>query len=137
VRKVKVLKFIFPLLAIGLFVLPSISLAVLPNAPQEIEADPGIAAPTTMNQLSGANLNSVTRTIVNLRNWFAGIVMVVAVAALLFGAIKYMFSGGDATKTKDARGWIVGGVIGAIIAAVSFGLVSIVMNIMKNLSGLG
>jgi hypothetical protein len=62
--------------------------------------------------------------------------MVVAVAALLFGAIKYMFSGGDATKTKDARGWIVGGVIGAIIAAVSFGLVSIVMNIMKSLSGL-
>jgi hypothetical protein len=136
VRKVKVLKFIFPLLAIGFFVLPSISLAAgnYPTPPENITNV--MAEPTGVRQLENATLDNVTRTVVNLRNWFAGIVMVVAVAALLFGAIKYMFSGGDATKTKDARGWIVGGVIGAIIAAVSFGLVSIVMNIMKSLSGL-
>jgi hypothetical protein len=135
VRKVKVLKFIFPLLVIGFFVLPSISLATnVPTQPTTMNGDIGV--PTNMNQLSNANLDSVTRMIVNLRNWFAGIVLVIAVAALLFGAVKYMFSGGDATKTKDARGWIVGGVIGAIIAAVSFGLVSIVMNIIKSLTNL-
>ena len=130
----KVLKFIFPLLAIGFFVLPSISLATVPIQPEELT--PNVAEPSNMRDLNAANLDSVTRMIVNLRNWFAGIVLVVAVAALLFGALKYMFSGGDATKTKDARGWIVGGVIGAIIAAVAFGLVTIVMNIIESLTGL-
>ncbi|MFA6436996.1 MAG: hypothetical protein WC242_02680 [Candidatus Paceibacterota bacterium] len=130
-RKVKILKFILPLLAIGLFVAPN-ALALL----QPVNVNGNILPPDNMNQLSSANMDSITLAIVNLRNWFAGIVLVVAVAALLFGALKYMFSGGDSTKTKDARGWIVGGVIGAIIAAVSFGLVTIVMNIIKSLTAI-
>lgn len=128
----KLLKYILPLLVVGLFVAGPSLAAITP--PQDIEQNPGVAEPSNMPDLSGTDVDTITRTIVNLRNWLAGIILIIAVAVILIGAFLYMTSGGDATKTKTARGWIVGGIIGIVIAAFAYGIVTIVMNIIGDIT---
>jgi len=128
----KMLKFVLPLLVVGVLFGATVSFAAI-NAPDSITAN--VAQPSNMPNLSSTDANTITRTILNLRNWLAGIILIIAVAVILIGAFLYMTSGGDTTKTKTARGWIIGGVVGVIIAGFAFGIVSIVMNLIKDLTG--
>jgi len=128
---VKVLKFILPLLVLGVLG-STIALAAI-NAPEDVVENVGV--PTTLPNMNNTDANTIVRTIKNLRNWLAGILMIIAVAIILIGAFLYMTSGGDSTKTKAARGWIVGGVVGIVIAGFAFGIVSIVSNLIQDISG--
>lgn len=127
----KILKFILPLLIVSILG-STIALAAI-NAPEDVVEN--VAAPTTIPNMDNADANTIVRTILNLRNWLAGILMIIAVGIILIGAFLYMTSAGDPTKTKAARGWIVGGVVGIIIAGFAFGIVSIVTNLIADLTG--
>ncbi len=125
----KTLKFLLPLLLLGILMVPTFSFAAI-QAPDTVS--PSVPEPTNMPNLGNVDVNAITKAILNIRNWFAGIILVIAVGVILVGAFLYMTSGGDSEKAKKARGWIVGGIIGIIVAAFAYGIVTIVQNIVSD-----
>lgn len=57
---------------------------------------------------------------------FSGLVALIFV---IMGGFKYMFSGGDAKKTEEARKIITYAVIGLILILMSFGIVNFIGNV--------
>jgi hypothetical protein len=55
------------------------------------------------------------------------VAVVIALFYLLFGAVKWIFSGGDKAAIESARGTIVAAVIGLIILFLTFLLVNILL----------
>ncbi len=60
-------------------------------------------------------LTKVQQLIETLANWLIIIGVVIAVIFIIWGGIKYMASGGDAAKAKEATTAIRNGVIGAAV----------------------
>jgi hypothetical protein len=60
-----------------------ISLMILPSA---VMAGNTVAPPPGMNALDNLTANDIVMIIINVRNWFAGIVLILAVVVVLFGA---------------------------------------------------
>ena len=56
--------------------------------------------------------------------------IVIAVAFLIFGGIKWILSGGDKTKVDAARGHIVASIVGLVIIAASFLIFSVVFQLL-------
>lgn len=56
--------------------------------------------------------------------------IVIAVAFLIYGGIRWILSGGDKTKVESARGHIVASIIGLVIIAASFLIFSLVFQIL-------
>jgi len=108
-------KLLFLFLSI-LIILPSVVLA----------ANNYIAPPPGMNALDNITADDVVMIIINARNWFAGIVLIIAVGVVLFGAYTYMTAGGDDKKVGLARKILVNAVIGIVVAAFAYGIVSLV-----------
>lgn len=129
----KILKYSLPLLIVAMLIVPTISMAM--RSPTDLNANANLAPPgvLTNSTIGTKNMDDVTQGIVNLRNWFAGIFVILAVGIILIGAFMYMTSGGDATKTTKARGWIIGGIIGIVIAAFAFGIFSFVSTIISDI----
>jgi len=122
-----------PLLVAGVLIaLPAVAIE------EPLSVDPDVDPPSelTGSNLQNADVDTITKTILNIRNWFAGILLIIAVGIILIGAFMYMTSGGDSEKTKKARGWIIGGIIGIVIAAVAFGVFGMVSNIIGDVTGL-
>lgn len=66
----------------------------------------------------------IIANIVNVLLEFLGIL---AVLIILLGGFKFMLSGGDETKTAEARRTITSGIVGIIIILASFGLARFVL----------
>ena len=70
----------------------------------------------------------------NLFNRLLRIVLAVAAlltfAFLIWGAFKWITSGGDKGKTEDARSTMISAVIGLIIVAASYAILSLVLNLL-------
>jgi len=95
--------------------------------------DPGVAPPNgTIDNLTA---NDVVRIIINFRNWFAGIVLIIAVIAVLVAAVLFMTAGGDDKKTGLAKSILKNAIIGVIVASLAFGIVSLVSNTLNDLMG--
>ena len=56
--------------------------------------------------------------------------IVIAVAFLIYGGIRWVLSGGDKTKVETARNHIVASIIGLVIIAASFLIFSLVFQIL-------
>lgn len=56
--------------------------------------------------------------------------MVIAVAFLIYGGIRWVLSGGDKAKVEAARGHIVASIIGLVIIAAAFLIFSLVFQIL-------
>lgn len=56
--------------------------------------------------------------------------IVIAVAFLIYGGIRWVLSGGDKTKVEAARGHIVASIIGLVIIAAAFLIFSLVFQIL-------
>ena len=56
--------------------------------------------------------------------------IVIAVAFLIYGGIRWVLSGGDKTKVEAARSHIVASIIGLVIIAASFLIFSLVFQIL-------
>lgn len=67
--------------------------------------------------------------IISLRYIFDLIIpllMAVAMAAFLWGIVKYIYAAGDEEKRKDAKGIIIYGVLGMFILVAFWGIIQIV-----------
>ena len=60
-------------------------------------------------------LTKIQQLIEMVANWLVIIGVVIAVIFIIWGGIKYMTAGGDATKAKEATTAIKNGIIGAAV----------------------
>lgn len=79
------------------------------------------------NPIEADTLDELISTILNAAIGVAG---VVAVGFLIFNGIKYMVSGGDATKTEEAQKGLANAVIGLVICLAAYLLVNFVMGLL-------
>lgn len=54
------------------------------------------------------------------------LIMLIAVAVFLWGIIKFIAAGGDETKIKSAKGYIIYGLIGIFIMVSLWGIIEII-----------
>ena len=107
--------------------------AIVPMAVFADPIDPSVGPPSgTIDNLTA---DDVVRIILNFRNWFAGIVLIIAVIAVLVAAVLFMTAGGEEKKTGLAKTILKNAVIGIIIASLAFGIVSLVSNTLNDLMG--
>jgi len=66
-----------------------------------------------------------------------GFLGIIAVIIIIMGGFKWMTSGGNDTKAKEARDMIVAGVIGLIIILAAFGIASFVTDKLFDVTGAG
>jgi hypothetical protein len=79
--------------------------------------------------------DDVARIVINIRNWFAGIVMIIAVAAVLVAGVLFMFAGGDDNKVKLAKKVLKNAIIGIVVALFAYGIVGLISNAINSLRG--
>jgi len=135
------LKFRFFITIGALFLLGSAMYCLAGNIAQPFSNDnavqPVINGPEGIDQLNDIDANSLALMLINFRNWFAGIVLILSTLSVLIAAFLYMTSGGDQKKSQKALGWLKGAIIGVLVATVSFGIGSLVIKLIVGLSQAG
>lgn len=81
---------------------------------------------------SGAD--AVIPKIINLMLFIVG---VLAVFMMIYGGIRYVLSGGDNTKVKDAKNTILYAIVGLIVAILGYAIVGWVVSIFAAGGGAG
>lgn len=77
----------------------------------------------------GQDINSFLNTrLAGIIGNIISFLLVVAALIFIFGVIKYIAAGGDAEKTKEARGFIIFALVGLVIIFVFWGLVRVVVS---------
>ncbi len=90
--------------------MPVMALAQKPQLTAET-----LGAGETLNSTLALGGGDVRETAANIINVALGFLGIIAVVVVLIGGFKWMIAGGDESKTKEARGWIVSGIIGLAI----------------------
>lgn len=79
-----------------------------------------------------ANQNTTAVTVLDfvivVINWFLVIIAVLAFVYLVIYGVKYITSGGDATKATEARNGIINAIIGLIVIALAFFIIRFAAN---------
>ncbi len=75
--------------------------------------------------LSGGDVRQTAARLINVALGFLGIIAVIIV---LIGGFKYMLSGGDSSKTEEARKLIISGIIGLAIILSAWAITSFVVS---------
>ena len=83
----------------------------------------GQGQPTELFDGSGALIPHV----INLMLFIVGIL---AIFMLIFGGIRYVVSGGDATRVKDAKNTILYAIIGLVVAILGYAIVQWVISVI-------
>ena len=78
--------------------------------------------------ISGAGSN-IKAPVLNIIDWFLGIVGIIALIVIIIGGVQYMTSTGDPGKVKKAKDTILYGIIGLIIVALAAVIVNFTINI--------
>jgi len=91
--------------------------------------DLGVNAVGNTIALGEGDVRETAGNIINVALGFLGIIAVIIV---LIGGFKWMIAGGDETKTKEARGWIVSGIIGLAIILSGWAITSFVIGQLIN-----
>lgn len=71
--------------------------------------------------------SAIVPRVINLMLFIVG---VLAVIMLIWGGIRYVISGGDATKVKDAKNTILYAIVGLIVAILGYAVVNWVISIV-------
>ena len=116
----KLLKYIIPVLLIGVFalalVVPEVSALTLQEGAEAARCD---GCPEDLFGNTGV-FKQVTNTILY-------IVGIIAVIMLIIGGIKYVISGGDSKKVTDAKNTVLYAIIGLVICFLAFAIVNFVI----------
>ncbi len=72
--------------------------------------------------------NAVFQTIANILIFLTG---AIAVIMLIYGGLRYVTSGGNASSTKAAKDTILYGIIGLVVAILAFAIVNFVVSSLK------
>ncbi len=75
--------------------------------------------------LKGGDLIDTVKHVIQTALGFLGII---AVVIIMLGGFKWMTSGGDPTKTKDAKNLIFAGIVGLIIVLSAYAIATFVIN---------
>jgi len=110
--------------AMGVTACIALPLVVLAQQGTLTANDLGVTAVGNTVKLGGADVRQTAANIINVALGFLGIIAVIIV---LVGGFKYMIAGGDETKTKEARGWIISGIIGLAIILAGWAITSFVI----------
>lgn len=70
--------------------------------------------------------NAVIPKIINLMLFIVG---VLAVFMMIYGGIRYVLSGGDNTKVKDAKNTILYAIVGLVVAILGYAIVGWVVSV--------
>ena len=70
---------------------------------------------------------AIVPRVINLMLFIVGIL---AVIMLIWGGIRYVISGGDATKVKDAKNTILYAIVGLIVAILGYAVVNWVIGVV-------
>ena len=79
--------------------------------------------PLTSGAQGFTNIDNLVTVAVQIIFLVIGIVFTIAVVVFGWGIVKYLTAAGDATKLKDARGFLWWGVIGIFVLAAIAGLI--------------
>ncbi len=78
----------------------------------------------------------------DLRSGIGGIIKValsflgvIAIVIVLIGGFKYMTAGGQDTKTKEAKNWIISGIIGIAIILSAYAITTFVIEKLVGATG--
>ena len=93
---------------------------ILAQTPIDITAPPGAVT-------QDISLSNLPAFLIQLA-FVAGIV--ISIAFLIYGGIKWVLSGGDKTKVESARGHIVAAIVGLVIIAGAYTIISIIFQII-------
>jgi hypothetical protein len=104
--------------------LPAVTFAQTANDPYGVNA----VDPQNSGLSLGAGGGDIRSTAARLINVALGFLGIIAVIIVLIGGFKYMLSGGDQSKTEDARKLIVSGIIGLAIILSAWAITSFVMS---------
>lgn len=99
------------------------------------EAEVGATAWKAMgcdSESGEAAKDDLSNAIINILRGVIGAAGLIAVVAIIIGAINYTTSSGDASKLKKAKDTIIYALVGLIIAALAFGLVNMVAGWINN-----
>ena len=92
------------------------------------------AAAWFSNPIEADNLNDLIRTFLRVAIIGAAIISVVY---LIFNGIKYMVSGGDATKTEEAQKGLANAIIGLVVCLAAYLIVEFITGMLGyDLTGL-
>ncbi len=91
--------------------------------------DLGVGAINSTVKLGSGDIRSTAARIINVALGFLGIIAVVIV---LIGGFQYMISGGNDTKTAEARQLIFAGIIGLAIILSAWAITSFVVTRLVN-----
>ena len=78
----------------------------------------------------GLFFGDLTRVIKNTVLWLMGIAAILALAAIVWGGIKYVLSLGDEKKAEEAKHVIIYAVIGLLVIGGSFLIITTVRQIV-------
>lgn len=74
-----------------------------------------------------ADIPGFLSTLESLMNRIVSFLIAVATLIFIFGIVRYIAAGGDADKTKEARGYIIFAIIGLVMIVGLWGFVNIVL----------
>ena len=90
----------------------------------QAQADSGSGTVTLENPLS---YNTPQELVGGIISYLMGLVGILAVAALVYGGIMYMTSGGSEERVKQAKNIITYAIIGLVVAVLSYIIVNTVI----------
>ncbi len=78
--------------------------------------------------MADANIPQIINDMIHYLNLLIPLVIGIAVVVFLFGVVKYITSGADETKRKEARSVMIFGIIGIFVMISIWGLVNILIS---------
>jgi hypothetical protein len=103
-----------------------ISAAILASVPAYAQT----LCPAQFSNLCNLNQNNAGGIVGAIISFLLIIAILLSLFYLIFGAIRYISSGGDKGKTDQARSTLTAAIIGLIISLLAFFIVNIVLSIL-------
>ncbi len=72
----------------------------------------------------------ISTLVTNIMGWFAGIVLTIAVAMLLYAAILYLTAGSSEVIHTKAKSVLLYAIVGIVVAILAFSVVPFIRNVL-------
>lgn len=83
----------------------------------------------------GLGSADLKQTVINIIQWFLGLLGLVAIVMILYGGFTWMTAGGNEDKIDTAKQIISAAAIGLVIVLISWAIVTFVIQTTSNVTG--
>jgi len=80
-------------------------------------------------------ISSLEDAVINITNWLLGFVVLLAILALVWGGIQYIFSAGNEEGARNGKRIITYAIIGLIITGGSYAMVAVIVKDVVTMKG--